>query len=208
MRRPNAWRPRWPSRNAATGGAGVSIAADNGAQQVISGPATSVRALVDRFESDGLWATVLPPCPAYHSALVEPALDDLEAVVAGLGISAPSCGLVSSMTGRLVDPGVPLDGSYWRRQARAPVAFRDSVETLADEGVEIVVEVGPHAVLGPMVLMCWPEGAMSQPLSVASLQRPPSGQPAARAAGGGFVEAVGGLYEAGAAAGHRRVVRR
>ncbi len=186
-------------QNAATGGEGVSIAADNGAQQVISGPAASVRALVDRFESDGLWATVLPPCPAYHSALVEPALDDLEAVVATLAAAAPSCGLVSSMTGRLVGPDAPLDGSYWRRQARAPVAFRDSVETLADQGVELVVEIGPHAVLGPMVLMCWPDGVPAQPLSVASLRRPPGGQPADPAAGSGFVEAVARLYEAGAA---------
>ena len=186
-------------QNAATAGPGLSIAADNGAQQVISGPADSVRAVTSRFESEGLWATVLPKSPAYHSALVEPALDDLEEVVASLAVSAPSCGLVSSMTGRLVDPDVPLDGSYWRRQARAPVAFRDSVETLADQGVDVVVEVGPHAVLGPMVLMCWPDGAPTQPLSVASLQRPPSGQPAGPAAGSGFVEAVAGLYEAGAA---------
>ncbi|MCY3952396.1 MAG: SDR family NAD(P)-dependent oxidoreductase [bacterium] len=186
-------------QNAATGGEGVSIAADNGAQQVISGPATSVRALVDRFESDGLWATVLPPCPAYHSALVEPALDDLEAVVASLVAATPSCGLVSSMTGRLTDPDVPLDGSYWRRQARAPVAFRDSIETLADQGTEVVVEIGPHAVLGPMVLMCWPDGAPTQPLSVASLQRPPGGKPVDPATGSGFVEAVARLYEAGAA---------
>ena len=186
-------------QNAATGGAGVSIAADNGAQQVISGPATSVGALVDCFCSDGLWASVLPPSPAYHSALVEPALDDLEAVAASLAAAAPSCALVSSMTGHLTDPGAPLDGSYWRRQARAPVAFRASVETLADQGVDVVVEVGPHAVLGPMVLMCWPDGAGAQPLSVASLQRPPSGAPADPAAGSGFVEAVARLYEAGAA---------
>ena len=186
-------------QNAASAGVGVSIAADNGAQQVISGPATSVRALVDRFGSDGLWASVLPPCPAYHSALVEPALDDLEAVAAALAVAAPSRGLVSSMTGHQADPDEPLDGSYWRRQARSPVAFRGSVETLADLGAEVVVEIGPHAVLGPMVLMCWPDGAPAQPLSVASLQRPPSGQPAEPPAGSGFVEAVGRLYEAGVA---------
>ena len=184
-------------QNAATGEPGVSIAADNGAQQVISGPAASVRALVDRFGNDGLWATVLPPCPAYHSALVAPALDDIEATAASLAAAVPSCGLISSMTGRLNDPGAPLDGSYWRRQARAPVAFRRSVETLADESVEVVVEIGPHAVLGPMVQMCWPEGAPTQPLSLASLQRPAGGQPADPAVSGGFVEAVARLYEAG-----------
>ncbi len=185
-------------QNAATAGPGLSIAADNGAQQVISGPAESVRAVTARFESEGLWATVLPKSPAYHSALVEPALDDLEEVVASLAVSAPSCGLVSSMTGRLVDPAVPLDGSYWRRQARAPVAFRDSVESLAEFGAEIVVEIGPHAVIGPMVLMCWPTDVPTQPLSVASLRRPPSGQSDGRDVGTGFMEAVARVYESGA----------
>ena len=185
-------------QNAATAGPGLSIAADNGAQQVISGPADSVRAVISRFESEGLWATVLPPSPAYHSALVEPALDDLEEVAASLGVSAPSCGLVSSMTGRPVDPEVPLDGSYWRRQARAPVAFRESVESLAGSGAEIVVEIGPHAVLGPMVVTCWPTDAPTQPLSVASLLRPPGGRSGGAEAGSGFPEAVARVYESGA----------
>ena len=185
-------------QNSAAAGPGLSVAADNGAQQVISGPASSVRALVARFESEGLWATVLPPSPAYHSALVEPALGDLEAVVAGLDVSAPSRELVSSMTGGLTDPGEPLDGFYWRRQARAPVAFRASVGTLAELGTDVVVEIGPHAVLGPMLLMCWPDGVSAQPLSVASLQRPPSGRPADPGAGSGFLEAVERLYESGA----------
>ncbi|MDE0194317.1 MAG: beta-ketoacyl synthase N-terminal-like domain-containing protein [bacterium] len=134
-----------------------------------------------------------------RSALEGLAASEIDDGVAGLDVSAPSCGLVSSMTGRLTEPGAPLDGSYWCRQARAPVAFRDSVVTLADQGTEVVVEIGPHAVLGPVVLMCWPERVPTQPVSVASLQRPPGGQPADGPAGSGFVEAVARLYEAGAA---------
>jgi len=98
-----------------------------------------------------------------RSALEGLAASQIDDGVAGLDVSAPSCGLVSSMTGRLTEPGAPVDGSYWRRQARVPVAFRDSVEALADHGTEIVVEIGPHAVLGPMVLMCWPERVPTQP---------------------------------------------
>jgi acyl transferase domain-containing protein/NADPH:quinone reductase-like Zn-dependent oxidoreductase/NADP-dependent 3-hydroxy acid dehydrogenase YdfG len=184
--------------NATITGPGLSIAADNGAQQVISGPARSVRTLAARFESEGLWATVLPPSPAYHSALVEPALDALEAVTAGLDVSAPSCGFLSSMTGALTDSAEPLDGSYWRRQARAPVAFRAAVETLAELGTDVVVEIGPHAVLGPMVLMCWPDGGPAAPLSLASLRRPASGMPADPEVGSGFLGAVAQLYESGA----------
>ena len=119
-------------QNAASGSSpGVSIAADNGAQQVVSGPEKDVEAIVGRFESEGVWARKLRKSPAYHSALVEPALDDLERVLASVETAAASCSLVSSMTGRVMEADGKLDGGYWRQQARRPVAFRDCIGTLA-----------------------------------------------------------------------------
>ena len=82
------------------------------------------------------------------------------------------------MTGRPVEPGTALDGAYWRRQARERVAFRGAVETLAGLNVDAVVEIGPHAVLGPMVAMTWPESAAGVRV-LSSLRRP-----SARCAGG------------------------
>ena len=52
-----------------------------------------------------------------------------------------------------------LDGAYWRRHAREPVAFADGVKAMAELGVDLVVEIGPHAVLGPMATLAWPECA-------------------------------------------------
>ena len=51
-----------------------------------------------------------------------------------------------------------LDGAYWRRQAREPVAFRACIETLAELGVDAVIEIGPHAVLGPMTTLACRKG--------------------------------------------------
>ncbi len=80
---------------------------------------------------------------------------------------------------------------------RAPVAFRACVETLAELGVDAVVEIGPHAVLGPMVSLAWP-GGTAEPAVVSSLRRPSRGEePPAPGSGGGFVEAVAGVYAAG-----------
>ncbi len=182
------------TQNASSEGPDVSIAADNGAQQVISGPADEVQALVDHFDSEGLWARRLRKSPAYHSALVEPALDDLEAVLGELDIEAPSIDLISSMTGRLVEPGTLLDGAYWRRQAREPVAFRECIATLEEQGIEIVVELGPQAVLGTMVTMGWP--GRNEPASISSLRGPAEAE---ETGDSGFVEAVGGAWEAGLA---------
>ncbi len=197
------------AQNAASDDVDLSVAADNGLQQVVSGPAKDLEAVLARFESEDVKVVRLRRSPAYHSALIEPALDDLEAVVRDT-VPAPasaSVPLVSNLTGRLLEPDERMDAAYWRRQAREPVAFRGCVETLAEMGVDAVVEIGPHAVLGPVVAMNWPEPAPGYahesspnraPVILASLRRPPR-DPAEAVAdtSGGFVEAVAGAYAAG-----------
>ena len=187
-------------------GAVVNIAADNGAHQAISGSRTDVGAVLERFEADGIRVARLRASPAYHSALVDPALDDLEQACAGMTFAVPSLPVVSSMTGRMVEPGATFDGAYWRRQAREPVAFRDAVETLAQLRVGTLIEIGPNAVLGPMTELAWsgPEssankagtGILSSPLVIASLLRPSSKISQAQAEEA-FTAAAARAYEAG-----------
>ena len=182
-------------------GAGVNLSAYNGAHQVVSGPASGIDALLDRLESEGIRARRLNTTRAFHSALVEPALDDLEAALDGVRIQSPAVTVISNLTGGPVEPGMALDGSYWRRHAREAVAFAGGVRALGDLGVDLVVEVGPHAVLGPMVTLAWPDraderNAAGAPVVLASMRRPrrngSSPDPAT-----GFVDAVAEAYAAG-----------
>ena len=180
--------------NAATSGPGLGIAVDNGPSQVVSGPVADVEAILARFESEGVQVRRLRPSPAYHSALVEPALDGVEAAIRNVTPTPPSVVFVSSSTGRPTDPGKTLDGPYWRRHAREPVAFRAAVESLAELGVDAVVEIGPHAVLGPILTQCWPARA---DIPVLSSLRRPSGREAPEETGDFFVAAAAEAYEAG-----------
>ena len=182
--------------NASTGGSPVSVAADNGMHQVVSGPADAVESLVQAFEDEKMRVRRLRRSPAYHSALVEPALDGLEAAADGIAAAAPPVTYVSSMTGRELEAGTVLDGGYWRRQARAPVAFRTCVETLAGMGVDAVIEIGPDTVLGPTVATAWPQAGPAEPVIVSSMRRPSAGRPDP-ADGSGFLEAVAAAYRAG-----------
>ena len=179
--------------------ADLCIGVDNGTHQVISGPAEEVHGLADKLESDGVNVTRLRPCPGYHSPLVEPALDDLAAVFDDIAVSAPAVPLVSNLTGQPVESGKRMDGDYWRRQARQPVAFRSCVETLAAElGVDAVIEIGPHAILGPLVSLNWPpgNGVVSSPIVLQSVLRPTAdGSEPERAEA--FIRAVAGAYGAG-----------
>jgi acyl transferase domain-containing protein len=107
----------------------------------------------------------------------------------GIEIAPPSLTLVSSVTGRSVESGDGLDEAYWQRQARAPAAFDRCVESLEDLGVQVVVEIGPDAVLGPVVASVWPDSAGGV-VSLSSLRRDSQVED-------GFLEAVAGAYEAG-----------
>ncbi|MCY4139782.1 MAG: SDR family NAD(P)-dependent oxidoreductase [Rhodobacteraceae bacterium] len=187
------------SHNASTGGIGLCIAADNGAHQVLSGPEADIDAMVANFESEDVRARRLRKSPAYHSAMIEPALDDLAAAFSRVRYAAPSVPFVSNLTGRVVERDEALDAAYWRRQTREPVAFRASIETLAALNVDTIVEIGPHAVLGPMALLSWPEparGTATPPVTLASLRRPSDSTPEP-VGGDAFVDAVARGYEAG-----------
>ena len=176
----------------------VGIAVDNGTHQVISGPTAAVQALAERFESEDVRVSRLRTNQAFHSVLVEPALDALEAAYEEVAVAPPTVDLISNVTGTEIGPGEALNAAYWRRHARQPVQFRRGVGTMANLGVDLVVEVGPHAVLGPLVSLVWSDAAGNarEPAVVESLLRPPS-DPALPHRDEALLEAVAGAYEAG-----------
>ena len=182
-------------------GAGLSVSADNGAHQVVSGPIEEIETILADFESGGIRAIRLNTTRAFHSALVEPALGGLEEFLDGVEIRSPTVTVISNLTGGAVEAGTALDGTYWRRHARQPVAFGSGVRTMADLAVDLVVEIGPHAVLGPMATLAWPEAGpggdgAAVPAVLSSMRRPPRGGTSAEPETG-FLDAVAQAYEGG-----------
>ena len=168
--------------DASTEDAQLEPAADNGAHQVVTGPLSLLRRFEARLAEEGLRAERLRTSHAFHSALMDPVLDELEASVGS--VSAPSLSWVAGLSGAVMEEAP--EGAWWRRQAREPVRFATAVKTLAGLGAGVVVEIGPDAVLGPMGALAWPEAA--RPVMVPSLRRQGSGD---------FIAAVSQVYEAG-----------
>ena len=194
--------------NESAGSERLAIAARNGAHQVLSGQVSAVEAVSEHFESEEVRVRPIHTSQAFHSPLVEPGMDALEEFFEGIEIAPPSLTtLVSNVTGRVVEPDEILGGAYWRRHAREAVAFDLGVRALANLGVDLVVEVGPHAVLGPMLSLAWPgpgedsdavDVDVEAPLVLASLQRPSQDEEKpADELEAGFMSAVAGAYEAG-----------
>ena len=74
-----------------------------------------------------------------------------------------------------------LDGAYWRRHAREPVAFASGARTLAELGADVILEIGPGSVLAPMASSAWPESA-SAPVVLSSMRPAPADSPGGRPA--------------------------
>ena len=183
--------------NASSAGAELSVSADNGTHQVVSGPVAAIEAVSKRFASDGFRTRRLNTARAFHSALVEPALEELEASLDGVAIEAPCLTVVSNLTGRAVEQGQALDGRYWRQHAREAVAFASGVRTLAELGVDVLVEIGPRPVLAAMAISAWPESDQTPSPAVLSSLSPPLGDAPESAQGARFVQAVAEAYQAG-----------
>ncbi|MEU3574544.1 type I polyketide synthase, partial [Kitasatospora sp. NPDC036755] len=129
---------------------GVDIAALNGPRSiVISGETTAVEALSERFATQGRRISKLRVSHAFHSALMEPMLREYATVAAQLAYHEPTIPVVSTVTGTLTTTEL-TNPVYWIRQVRAAVRFTDAVQTLADNGVTTLLEIGPDAVLTAM----------------------------------------------------------
>ncbi|MFF3755441.1 SDR family NAD(P)-dependent oxidoreductase, partial [Streptomyces sp. NPDC002018] len=146
-------------------GSRVSVAAVNGPSSVvISGDENVVREITARLEREGRKATRLRVSHAFHSPLMRPMLDAFRAVTDTLTFQEPSLPVVSNLTGALASPGELSTPDYWVRHVRETVRFADALRTLADQGVTVLVELGPDGVLSAMAGESLSDGVATVPL--------------------------------------------
>ena len=117
---------------ALAGTGGVSVAAVNGpASVVISGDAEAVAEVAAGFASRGVRVKELRVSHAFHSARMEPVLEELGQAAARLSYQVPAVPWAGALTGELVSECGP---GYWVRQAREPVRFADAVRGAGRRG--------------------------------------------------------------------------
>ncbi|WP_326695905.1 type I polyketide synthase [Streptomyces sp. NBC_01754] len=130
---------------------GLDIAAVNGPQSVVlSGDLHAIEQYVAQCAEQGRRFNVQTVSHAFHSALMEPMLDEFTSVLTGLTFSPAQIPIVSNLTGAVAEPGLMQDPGYWLRQVRQAVCFADGVTTLEAMGVTAYLELGPDGVLSAM----------------------------------------------------------
>ncbi|MGA8363767.1 MAG: SDR family NAD(P)-dependent oxidoreductase [Solirubrobacteraceae bacterium] len=109
---------------------------------------------------------------AFHSALMDPMLEEFRVLAEGVSFADPAIPIVSNVTGALAGSECS-NAEYWVSQVRGTVRFADGVQCLREAGVTRFMELGPDGVLSGMTLECLGEGE-SEPedvLVAASLRK-------------------------------------
>ncbi|MFG1791005.1 SDR family NAD(P)-dependent oxidoreductase [Nocardia sp. NPDC049149] len=126
---------------------GVCVAAVNSASAVtLAGDLAVLGTLRETLTEDGVFAKPLRVEVPYHSHLMDPILDELRSVLAGLRPGATRIPLWSTVTGTELD-GTEWGREYWCRNVRQPVRFAAAIGGLLDAEHVAFLEVGPHPVL-------------------------------------------------------------
>ena len=122
----------------------VSVAAVNGpASTVLSGPAEDLDRIAAGLAERGVRQRRLTVSHAFHSPLMDPMLEAFRAVAEELTYAEPTVPIVSTVTGRVAEPGLLTEPGYWVNQVRRPVRFADAVDAALADGAAVFVEIGP-----------------------------------------------------------------
>jgi phthiocerol/phenolphthiocerol synthesis type-I polyketide synthase E len=114
---------------------------------VVSGPFDRIELLQQRLAASGIGCQLLRTSHAFHSSMMKPAADTFFDEVRQVVLKDAKLRIVSTRTGRWIEPSEWSHPEYWSRQLLEPVRFMDAAGTLLEGSSLILLEVGPGQTL-------------------------------------------------------------
>ena len=139
------------AREAAQGGVCQAANDNGGGQVVVSGDKAAVERAVELAKAKGAKRAMLLPVSApFHCALMQPAADAMADALRQVKVKAPVVPVVSNVRVQpLSDPAQIVDALV--AQVTGTVRWRESVEFMANAGVDRFYEVGSGKVLSGLI---------------------------------------------------------
>ncbi|MGW2002451.1 type I polyketide synthase [Streptomyces tubercidicus] len=136
----------------------VTVAAVNGpAATVLSGDEDAVTEATGQLAAAGHQTKRLRVSHAFHSAHMDPMLDEFASVAKELSYQPPAIPVVSNLTGRTATAEELCSPDYWVRHVRQAVRFHDGARALEELGARTLLDLG-SGVLTAMADECLTTG--------------------------------------------------
>jgi acyl transferase domain-containing protein len=121
----------------------IEIAAVNApAFCTVAGESASIEEFERGLAADGVEYRRLHTSHAFHSAMMDGAVEPFRQHMASIRLLEPKIPYISSVSGTWITAADATDPSYWARQLRGAVRFGDGVRELLKE-TRIFLEIGP-----------------------------------------------------------------
>ena len=114
---------------------------------VVAGPDEHVADFARLLDEKEIPNRLLATSHAFHSAMMDPIIDEFEGIVAGISLNRPQTPLVSTVTGTYLTDAQATDPHYWAQHLRSTVRFADALDTLFEHENPLLLEAGPGSVL-------------------------------------------------------------
>lgn len=139
----------------------VSIAVQNGADlYAIGGPFSQLETITRQFDELELPYRMLRTSHAFHSAMMEPMLEEFRSFVSRHGLEIPQIRFASNVTGDWISDDQATSPGYWAQHIRSTVRFSDGLNTVLQGENAATVEMGPGQVLTALVMQHRSEGTV------------------------------------------------
>ncbi|HSL55154.1 MAG TPA: type I polyketide synthase, partial [Pyrinomonadaceae bacterium] len=116
---------------------------------VVSGPITAVDELEKKLEGSNLRR--LHTSHAFHSAMMDPILEEFVTKVASINLRVPQIPYLSNLSGKWITAEEATDPEYWGRHLRHCVRFNDGIVDLFEDRDRVFLEVGPGRTLSTLL---------------------------------------------------------
>lgn len=138
-----------------TRGTSVEVACINGPDDVVlGGPVNAIEDMAQVLSGKDIKLARLPVPYAYHSAQLDPIIEEFEAAVGGCDFNPPKIPILSPLLGEDIDQHGIVNAGYLSRHLRErvdfPAALKNS-EVLLAEQETCFFEIGPHPLCAGMV---------------------------------------------------------
>ncbi|MBV9276592.1 MAG: acyltransferase domain-containing protein, partial [Verrucomicrobia bacterium] len=149
----------------------VSIAAFNGPNSLtLAGPKLSLDAIAAELEADEIFARFVKVDHPFHHPLMQPASEALETALADLVSQSETVPFFSTVTGQRC-AGSSCIAAHWGRGIRQPVLFAPAVNALAEEGVDVWLEISAQPALTRSIQDCLAGTGSSKAAVFSSIRR-------------------------------------
>jgi acyl transferase domain-containing protein/acyl carrier protein len=129
----------------------LAIAAYNSAEnQVVSGEESELSGFMQRCNEQGLEYTRLATSHGFHSPCMQPILPAVADCFAGLPLKPAAIPIVANLTAT-AGTDCFTQADYWLQHLRQPVKFQQSIDTLQQQGLDLLIEIGPKPVLTGLI---------------------------------------------------------